>query len=73
MKVIAKPTTTIKDILESNASKVAEKFFYIPGWWELTKKGNYIFHHFNNLPDELTETIDNLRNLDFLKLKKEKK
>ena len=72
MKIIAKPETSLKDILESNATKVDGKFFYIPGWWELTKRGNYVYHHFNNLPDELTKTIETMRNEDFHKIKKEK-
>lgn len=33
------------------------KYYYIPGWFEKMENGDYNFHHFEKLPDELITTL----------------
>ena len=59
--------TTEKDeklatILESISSVVGDKYYYIPGWFEITKGDRFIFHHMNKLPKELTDLVEKTRN-----------
>lgn len=53
--------TSIKDILESTATAVNDRYFYLPGWFEKLEEGDYRFRMFNDLPNELKETIKKIR------------
>lgn len=61
MKIIAEKNEKLSVVLESVSSIVNDKYYYIPGWFEKTKDGNYIFHHMNKLPKELTDFIKEQR------------
>jgi len=60
MKVLCKSITPIGEILE-NMTLVNNKYYHIPFWFEKTKKGLFILHHVETLPDELKESIKEIK------------
>jgi len=40
---------------------VNNKYYHIPFWFEKTKKGLFILHHVETLPDELKESIKEIK------------
>ena len=61
MKVIIEKSDTVDTVLGSLSSLVGEKYFYLPGWFEKTPEGDFIFHHMNKLPKELVDLVEEQR------------
>lgn len=62
IKVIIPKETTLDETFEGLSSKVNDKFYYIPGWFEKLENGDFQFHNMNNLPKELIEAVEKIRN-----------
>lgn len=61
MKIIITKEDTLEHVATSVGNMVENKYYYIPGWFEKLEDGSMQFHHMNNLPKELTDTLTALR------------
>lgn len=60
MIVEIKGDKPLSKFLEENASKVNEKYYFLPYWFEKTKDG-FKLHHLEKLPEELKDAVKKLR------------
>jgi len=62
MRVIVGKNDNFSEVVESLSSIVDGKFYYIPGWFQKDENGDFQFHHMNNLPEELKQSVEKLKN-----------
>ncbi len=49
----------IQDVLETTGTKINDKFYFLPCWFERTDDGMFVMHSLDgNLPKELTDEIE---------------
>ena len=65
MKVITNKNLSIEYVLKDIGTCVNGKYYYIPGWWEKNHRNQLIFHHFENLPNELKDELNACKQIEF--------
>ena len=52
---------TIRELLETMASSVDERYYFLPFWFEKQRGDHFVMHHLENLPEHIQERIKDLR------------
>ena len=62
MKIRVSKRKTINTLLKTIASKVDEKYYFLPFWFERENNGDFVMHHLEELPNNLKSELIKPRN-----------